>query len=127
MDDIELCSWIDLAEKDLSAAGYLLGLRPCPVEVICFLSQQAAEKILKAILVRDDVVIPRTHDLVALVQAMLPAYPQLNILLPCCIRLSVYAVATRYPYPGELPHKAEETAIDDATEVMKLVKTLLCP
>jgi len=39
--------------------------------------------------------------------------------------LSVYAVSTRYPYPGELPVHAEELAIQDASEVMKVVIPLI--
>ncbi len=125
MDEIDLQSWVDLAEKDLASAKHLLGLHPRPVEVICFLCQQASEKILKAILVKDEASIPRTHDLVALTQSMLPAYPHLDLLLPKCVRLSVYAVSTRYPYPGELPANAEELAIQDAAEIMKSPISLL--
>lgn len=125
MDDIDVRAWIDLAEKDLASAKHLLGLHPRPVEVICFLCQQASEKILKAILAKDKASIPRTHDLVALTQSMLPAYPSLDILLPKCVRLSVYAVSTRYPYPGELPVHAEELAIRDAAEIMKFAMSFI--
>ena len=37
--------WLDLAEMDLGAAEYLLGMRPVPVEIICYHCEQAAEKI----------------------------------------------------------------------------------
>ncbi len=125
MDERELFSWIDIAERDIASARHLMSLYPRPVEVICFLSQQAAEKILKAILVHDEVVVPRTHDLAALTQSMLAAYPQLESLLPQCVRLSVYAVSTRYPYPGELPDHAEEFAIADAEKIMQAALILL--
>jgi len=125
MDEIDVRSWLDLAEKDLASAKHLLSLRPRPVEVICFLCQQASEKVLKAILVNDEASVPRTHDLVALAQSMLSTYPRLDILLPKCVRLSVYAVSTRYPYPGELPVHAEELAIQDATDVMKVAISLI--
>ena len=42
--------WLDLAEMDLGAAEYLLGMRPVPVEIICYHCEQAAEKMLKGTL-----------------------------------------------------------------------------
>ena len=37
--------WLSLAEMDLQSAEYLKGMRPMPLEIICFHSQQAVEKI----------------------------------------------------------------------------------
>lgn len=42
--------WQNFAEMDLSTAEYLQGMRPIPVEIICYHCQQAAEKILKGYL-----------------------------------------------------------------------------
>ena len=39
--------WQRLAEMDLSSAQYLLNMHPVPVENICYLCQQSAEKYLK--------------------------------------------------------------------------------
>lgn len=38
--------WRRLAEMDLSSAEYLLDMHPAPIEIICYLSQQSAEKYL---------------------------------------------------------------------------------
>jgi HEPN domain-containing protein len=65
MDETDSASWMVFAERDLAAARYLTSMRPAPIEVICFLCQQAAEKALKAVLVCDEVPVPRSHDLKA--------------------------------------------------------------
>jgi HEPN domain-containing protein len=125
MADTEVLAWIGLAEKDLASARHLLTLRPRPVEVICFLCQQSAEKILKAMLVGKDSPVPRTHDLVTVAQMMLKAHPEFKELLPQCVRLSAYAVKTRYPYSGDLPENADEIAIADAERIMNTVRAEL--
>jgi HEPN domain-containing protein len=53
MAEQESFPWIKLAEQDLFSARHLASLMPRPVEVICFLCQQSAEKVLKAILVSE--------------------------------------------------------------------------
>jgi HEPN domain-containing protein len=58
--------WISFARMDLSAAIYLQGHSPLPIEMICYHCQQAAEKALKAVLASHDADIPRIHDLTKL-------------------------------------------------------------
>jgi HEPN domain-containing protein len=125
MDNTSVESWVRLAEQDYASARHLMGLYPRPVEVVCYLCQQAAEKILKAILVADNLPIPRTHDLVALTQSMMGAHPALQELLPLCARLSVFAVTTRYPYPGELPENADSAALEGSGHILELAKDVL--
>jgi HEPN domain-containing protein len=55
--------WLDYATKDINSAKYLLGMRPIPLEIICYHCEQAAEKILKCYLIHRDEEPPRTHDL----------------------------------------------------------------
>ena len=43
--------WLEMAEMDLGAAEYLLGMRPIPIEIICYHCEQAAEKLLKGALI----------------------------------------------------------------------------
>ena len=47
--------WLEFAAMDLDSAQFLLGMRPVPVEIICYHCEQAAEKLLKAVLVAADV------------------------------------------------------------------------
>ncbi len=125
MDEHDCSSWMIFSKRDYDSARYLSTMYPPPVEVICFLCQQASEKALKAILVQEEVMAPRTHDLVALVQSMETKHPDLARLLPECVRLSTYAVAMRYPYRGDLPAGAETQALKDAEVILACVKKVL--
>ncbi len=51
--------WLEFAAMDLDSAQFLLGMRPVPVEIICYRCEQAAEKLLKAVLVAADVEPPK--------------------------------------------------------------------
>ncbi len=61
--------WMGFAEADLAAAVRLIGGPDLPPRLACFHAQQAAEKALKATLVWAGTPVPRTHDLVALVDS----------------------------------------------------------
>jgi len=84
--------WVEKAEQDLTAAEVLLkagvGLRP----VIAFHSQQAAEKLLKAILVRHQVYFAKTHDLGKLLDQLAPYEPATAVALEESVALSPYGV-----------------------------------
>lgn len=58
--------WLELAEGDFLSANHLLTLYPHKLEVICYLCEQSAEKMLKGFLVPYQEEIPRTHDLMRL-------------------------------------------------------------
>ena len=51
--------WLEFAAMDLTPHSSLLGMRPVPVEIICYHCEQAAEKLLKAVLVAADVEPPK--------------------------------------------------------------------
>ncbi|MCL2050824.1 MAG: HEPN domain-containing protein [Lachnospiraceae bacterium] len=56
--------WLEIASCDLDAAQYLFE-RPHQkqLEIICYLSQQCAEKSLKAYLCANDIMIPKIHEI----------------------------------------------------------------
>jgi HEPN domain-containing protein len=65
--------------------------------VVCFHCQQAAEKYLKALKQEWALPIPRTHDLLQLLNDLLPHDPTLKLLSRNVGRLTRYAVRIRYP------------------------------
>jgi HEPN domain-containing protein len=67
--------------------------------LICFHSQQAAEKYLKAILQELGLAIPRTHDLGDLLDRLVPHDATLRPLRRGVLFLKQFAV--EYRYPGE--------------------------
>ncbi len=105
--------WLAKAEEDYSVAKGLLRRRKVPADSICFHSQQAAEKYLKAVLQERGVRFGKTHDLEGLLRLCTAVYPQLTLLGADAQLLNDYAV--RYRYPGiDATKKQAQTAVKSA-------------
>ena len=85
--------WLEFAAMDLDSAQFLLGMRPVPVEIICDHCEQAAEKLLKAVLVAADIEPPKTHDLIQLCKKCTELDEEYESLADACIELSLYRYA----------------------------------
>ena len=92
-------TWLHKAENDLLAADNNLNSSRIPFDVVCFHCQQAAEKLLKALLVFLNMQPPRTHDLLALLQEARTylTTPAPEAIENCCVVLNPYAIEIRYP------------------------------
>ncbi len=96
--------WIQKAEGDFIIAGRAYRTRTVPVyDGVCFHTQQCLEKYLKARLCEAGIEIPKTHDLSALLDSVLPVEPLWEPFRPILEDLTSYAVAFRYP--GETADK----------------------
>ncbi len=91
--------------------------------MVCFHSQQAVEKLLKALLVFAGVPFARTHDVIQLVQ-LLPGDLALAIAIEDLAPLNRYAVEARYPI-GEEPLTGDEARA--AIAVSRRVRALVVP
>ncbi len=92
--------WIEKAEADFHSAGREYRARKHPnYDAACFFSQQCSEKYLKARLAEAKQTVPRTHDLVELLELVLTLEPLWETLRTRLEKLSNYAV--NYRYPGE--------------------------
>jgi HEPN domain-containing protein len=90
--------WVRCAEEDFDVAQALMRRRnKHAANSIGFHSQQCVEKYLKARLEEAGHTVPRTHDLVALLQLLLPIGPLWAAFAPDLRRLNDYAVQFRYP------------------------------
>jgi len=90
--------WVRFAEQDYEAAGFLFRRRTgTATNIICFHSQQCVEKYLKARLLEAGLNIPKTHDLMLLLQRLLPVEPLWASFAPVLRGLNDYAVKFRYP------------------------------
>lgn len=90
--------WVEKAEGDFHAAGRELRARKMPAyHVSCFLSQQCAEKYLKAFLQAHGREIPKVHKLVDLLILVRQVEPALEILRSDLEELERCAVRVRYP------------------------------
>lgn len=102
--------WMSYAKSDLDAAYALLERGDFFPRQICFMSQQAGEKALKAILVFLDINFPKTHDLDH-IRELIPEGWQVKEAFPELYDLSVWAVESRYPghTPDVVEYEARET------------------
>ena len=87
--------WIEFAIIDLHAAKQLAKDESIPSRIVCYHSQQAAEKLLKALIMNKRKDIPRLHDLLILAKE---ADVIVDELLKCdLVWLTQWAVNSRYP------------------------------
>jgi HEPN domain-containing protein len=92
--------WLDKARKDLTAGEFFSG-RFEDYESVGFHAQQAAEKFIKAFLVRHQLEFPKTHDITVLRRLVARVDSELANGLATADALTPYGVEFRYP--GDLP------------------------
>lgn len=120
--------WVRLVNMDLSAARLLFEMhRPMPVEIVCFHSQQAAEKIIKGFLVSKGVIPPKTHNLRDLMEMCLEFENSFNVYQREADTLTQYGVLPRYPAELELDEADGERALNYADKIVDFVSGLLFP
>ncbi len=91
---------LELAEKDLRAAGVLADVDNPDIEMVGFHLQQAVEKALKAWLLLLDEEMPRTHDLSFLISRLETHGADVGQLWDFA-ELNPYAIQFRYGMPAD--------------------------
>jgi HEPN domain-containing protein len=109
--------WLSFAEMDLSSAEFLLEKRPVPLEIICYLCQQSAEKCLKGLLVLKNQTPPKVHNLRLLLDLCKPYYSEIDRIADPCIALNAYSSQPRYPRESEITEQSMMAAIENAKAV----------
>lgn len=89
--------WLNRARKDLAAGEVLLKEGLEDYENVGFHAQQAAEKFIKAFLVRHQVEFPKTHNIAVLAQLVATVDAKLAKSLIAADALTPYGVEFRYP------------------------------
>ena len=109
--DIELSKqWVAKARNDLLNADNNLRAEEIPFDTVCFHSQQAAEKLLKAYLVANSRPYPITHDLILILESVLSLDQTAERLRDALALLMPYAVEVRYPDDWYTP--SEQDAVE---------------
>jgi HEPN domain-containing protein len=111
--------WLAKAENDLLNADNNLKSEIVPYDTVCFHCQQAAEKLLKAYLVARGVRPPFTHDLLLLLEEVLPHRADAEMLRDDLALLMPYAVGVRYPDEMFMPSQ------EDACEARQAAQHVL--
>jgi len=89
--------WIEKARSDWRTVEILQTEKECPADSVCFHCQQYVEKLLKALLTKNGVEAPRTHDIRRLAQMAEPFVQGLSDFIEQADKLTIYGVETRYP------------------------------
>jgi HEPN domain-containing protein len=118
----EVARWTQKAEHDFVAAKHMMELvEQGLTDIVCFHSQQCAEKYLKALLLHEGVAFPKTHDL-RLLWDLVPSHISLGLRREAVIPLNRYAIEGRYPGTWEPITPAEARhAFEMAGEVRQAV------
>lgn len=120
--------WLDKARKDLATGEIILREDFEDYENSGFHAQQAAEKFIKAFLVRHQIQFPKSHDIALLRQLVARVDSKLAEKLATADALTPYGVEFRYP--GDLPSVSRdegETALRLAEETRALIMESLRP
>ena len=108
---------MDHALSDLLLAqNRLPGLR---LEHLCFHAQQAAEKAIKALMIRRGIEFPYVHDLSVLLAIVAEAGEDVPESVRLSRQLTPYAAATRYP------GIAERVTKEDHAEAVRLAESVV--
>jgi len=118
-----IAQWLAKADDDLRLAELALGASPPVHWGAAFHAEQAAEKLLKALLTFHSVEFQKSHDIDYLLQLCLPVQPQAAALRETATKLTDFAVEPRYPLPRRDPSEAEaREALEIAREVRRFVR-----
>jgi len=119
MKNPEALDWYRFAKMDLQSAKTLDKYsRPKPLEIICYLSEQCVEKMLKGFLVANSQNPPRTHDLPMLCDLCIEKDERFCELSDICEFLTLYGIQPRYP--NEL-----EIVDEDANKALRYIQTVI--
>ena len=124
-DEFDIKEWMRIAEQDYDSAQKLAGFHPAPIEVICYLSQQSIEKILKAYIIAKENNLTRTHDLKILITKCSQYSADFGNFNAICASLLQYESLTRYPPILELEEYDMKQALNNARKILEFTKSKL--
>jgi HEPN domain-containing protein len=111
--------WLKKARSDMAAVDALIAADS--LDAACFHAQQAAERLLKALLTHCGVTFPPTHNLAKLVELAASVDASIRELTATVEPLTPYAVETRYDDQFWPSREVAETARRLAKEVEQAV------
>jgi HEPN domain-containing protein len=120
-------AWVARADEDLRVARHTLALADqCPYGLVAFLSQQCAEKYLKAFLVSRRVDFPYTHNIARLLE-LCAGEAAWAAELQDAAELTPFAITARYPGDNDPVTTAEaHRSPEIAARVREVVRRALC-
>lgn len=90
-------SWVQKADEDIASARLLASVEPPLLGSAAYHCQQAAEKLLKAVLVVEHQPVPKIHDLAELAKRLLGVRADLREVVTPLTELTEWGAVYRYP------------------------------
>ena len=135
IDEGEYLEWLKFSQMDYSSAKYLFDspLHPRPLEIICYHSQQSAEKAVKALIVfyGEPGGMPKVHNISFLLNQIKNLVKERTgseiptEVYDCADRLTQYSVMPRYPNEIEVDEPMTRKALEDATDLIDWVNRII--
>jgi len=116
--------WLLKGDSDLSNAKRTVNSEG-PYDTACFHAQQAVEKYLKSVLIYDEQVIPRTHDVEELQLLCESVIHDVSFRDLDLTELSDYAVSVRYDFEFWPDVETAKEAIEVVMKVKSFVGSVL--
>lgn len=121
----DAATWLDFANYDLKTARW--NFEGKIYTSVCYASQQAAEKALKALLLFVGKAVPKVHSLDRLLSELRKAKIETSDIEKDALELDKYYISTRYPgqYGGPEGLYSEndaQLAIDSASQLLEFVE-----
>jgi HEPN domain-containing protein len=116
--------WLNRARSNLALAK--AKRKGVYLEDLCFDAQQAAEKAIKALLIKLNVDFPYVHDLARLLTLLAESGQKIPASIRQAEELSRFAVFTRYPGIGpQIKQKEYKEAVKKAGQVVRWAERLI--
>lgn len=115
----EAATMKEFGERNIITAKHLAEtLYPTPLEIVCFHCQQAAEMMVKAVLLKHNIEVPKTH----LVDQLLELLEENQIAVPEELYRQgsdLSPFATKFRYPNEI--QVEKHHMDHALKCAEII------
>lgn len=117
MNDAEVQSWFEVAQHDIDTTVLLSNENGHP-DILIYHVHQAIEKLLKALLIKSNTLIEKTHNLDRLLRLSFENYPELHSVEKDILEVHYYLPLLRYPTGDQLSR-------NDAVECFACLKRIV--
>ncbi|MDA8145199.1 MAG: HEPN domain-containing protein [Thermaerobacter sp.] len=114
--------WLAIANDDFELAEECIGKKP---RIACYLSQQTAEKAIKALYVANNLTFEFIHAIGTLLDGLKGTYPELSEVRSHASTLTAYEATTRYIDFETGANPLKEYTREDAETAVKMAENIL--
>lgn len=124
MNEIDVKEWITLASHDADTADLLIKQKG-HADVIIYHIHQAIEKLLKALTVKSNKTLEKTHFLDKLLAQLLTDYPSLSSVQDDILEINLYLPKLRYPSGDRIEFEEAVAIHNKFNRIGKVIRKLV--